>query len=232
MDAMYALEWDGRLDVLLLIGGDDAEIPVDNIVRKYNVARDVALKNGYDALMTLESDIIAPPDALKRLVAVEADVAYGLYVWQSMWHHWNAYWLVEEELAKSVSESPEMAEASWGKVIEVVGLGNGCTLIHRRVLEAFPFRKSDVCLHPPDRSLAMDCQEEGFVQKCDLNVICGHIQRDPVPMVLWPDITRRGFYRATDVGRIPEDLVTSELIYLKDATDEEKRRLIQFSMEE
>jgi len=230
MDAMHALEWDGRLDILLLVGGDDPETRVDNIVRKYNAARDVALSNGYDALFTLESDIIAPPDALKKLAALEADVAYGLYVWQSIWHHWNAYRVVEEEEAISISEDPERAEAAWGKVCTVAGLGNGCTLIHRRVLSELPFRKSTVVGHPPDRSLATDCQRLMFVQKCDLSVICGHIQRDPVPMTLWPDITKRGFYRAMDVGRISDDLVTNELIYLKDAKGKERKRLLELSL--
>lgn len=226
MDAMYALEWDGRLDILLLMGGDDPETRVDNIVRKYNVARDVVLANGYDALMTLESDIIAPPDALKKLVEVDADVAYGLYVWQSIWHHWSAYRVVEEVEAVSISEDEEGAKAAWGKVVEVVGLGNGCTLIHRRVLSELPFRKSDVIGHPPDRSLAIDCQRLKFVQKCDLSVICGHIQRNPVPMTLWPDITRLGLYRATDVGAFPDDLKTNKLIYFKGGSAMMKLRLI------
>lgn len=226
MDAMFGMGWPEQLDRLLLIGGDDPETPVDNITRKYNAARDMVLQNGYDALMTVESDVIVPKDALKRLAAVDADVAYGLYVWRGGWPFWNAYSMLKKRTARSISRDLEQAREAWGKVIEVKGVGTGCTLIHRRVLEAFPFRKADYMNYCCDWTLALDCQEAGFVQKNDLNVICGHIEKEPISRVLWPDITKHGFYRAEDVGSIPPDLKTNALEYLSDMEGEMKVRLL------
>lgn len=206
MDSMYQLEWDGQLDYLLLIGGDDPATPVENITRKYNEVRDIALKNGYDALLTQESDMIVPRDALKRLAAVDADVAYGLYIWRRGAYFWTAYSTVKEKKGRSISKDPRAAKEAWGGVIETKGVGMGCTLIHRHVLEALPFKKAPAMNWCCDWALALDCQEAGFVQKHDLRVICGHIQRDlgvggtgkgypQLPKVLWPDITEPDFYR-------------------------------------
>jgi len=225
MDSMFGLEWTGQLDFLFLVGGDDPKTPEHNVVNKYNVARDVVLQNGYDALLTLESDIIAPPNALKRLVATSADVAYGLYVWKNGWPYWNAYSEIKERSAVSFSRDLEWCKEAWGKVRDVAGIGNGCTLIQRHVLERFPFRKPPIA-GCADWGLSLDCQEAGFTQKCDLGVICGHIQTEPLPRILWPDIAKHGFYRATDLGPIPLDLVTNGLTYLKDMEGIMKVRLL------
>lgn len=198
MASMYGLEWEGQLDYLLLTGGDDPAKPVDNITRKYNQARDVALKNGYDALLTQESDTIVPRDALMRLAMMNADVAYGLYVWRRGQPFWTAYSKVTERRGTPISKDRDEARRIWGKVIETKGVGMGCTLIHRHVLEAFPFRKNDYMSWCCDWALALDCQKEGFVQRHDLGVVCGHIERDPglggmskgypySSRVLWPD---------------------------------------------
>jgi len=223
-------EWDGQLDFFHLLGGDFPIPSVNNVVRKYNQAREVVLKCGYDALFTAECDIIMPRDALKRLAAVDADVVYGLYVWRRGHPSWNAYSYVGGRTARSFSRDLALAKASWGKVVGVKGLGNGCTLIHRRVLEKFPFRKMPVQQHSCDWALSVDCQEAGFVQKCDLSVICGHIDHfhnEQVPFIRWPDITQRGLYRISDVGPIPEDLETNALVYLKDMTGDMKVKMLE-----
>lgn len=226
MDAALSLQWPEQLDYLMLEGGDDPETPVDNITAKYNFARDVVLANGYDALLTLESDIIPPPDALMKLAAIEADVAYGLYCWRASWPYWNAYTMLQERTARSLSKDLEQAKEAWGNVIEVAGVGNGCTLIHRNVLEALPFRKAVYMNYCCDWTLALDCQEHGFVQKNDLSVICGHMEQEPIPRVLWPDITKHGLYRATDIGPMPKDLVTNALTYLRNVEGIMKLRIL------
>jgi len=210
MDSMYAMEWDGQLDYLLLMGGDDPRTPIKNITRKYNEARDMALRMGYDALMTQESDIIVPRDALKRLAGVHADVAYGLYIWRRGAYFWNAYSMFTEKRGRSISRDPDMAREAWGKVIETKGVGTGCTLIHRHVLEALPFRDVPSTKGTCDCGLTFNCQEAGLVQKHDLGVICGHIERNlglegigkgypQLPKILWPDITKEEFYRIDEI---------------------------------
>ena len=62
-----------------------------NIAHNYNKARKWVLENDYDALFTVEADMIVPPDALEKLLAVDADVAYGLYCFKntSTWSAWS-----------------------------------------------------------------------------------------------------------------------------------------------
>jgi hypothetical protein len=157
---------------------------MENITAKYNRARDLVLAGGYDALLTVEADMILPRNAVQRLLTVEADVAYGLYVSRRHKHYWLAFSeLGPENKGRSLSEDPERARESWGQVVETAGVGMGCTLIHRRVLERIPFRRV-IDGMSNDWYFALDCQAAGFRQAHDLGVICGHIDGEAV---YWPE---------------------------------------------
>lgn len=207
MRAMIELDPAGytRADTLFLraapIEGQD---PRDAIVAQYNEARKMVLDQGYDALLTVECDMLPPPNAIRRLRATGADVAYGLYILRRPPWEWNAYSYVQGMVAVPLSHVPERAQADWGEVVDVDGIGHGCTLIQRRVLEAVRFR-ADGLLHADgsrsyqDWYWAMDVREAGFTQKCDTSVICGHIhpqdeQGRARPSILWP-IGTPPFYR-------------------------------------
>lgn len=178
--------WNVEIDYLFGREDDPLENPYDNICKKYNRARQAALDGGYDALWTVESDVIVPPITLQRLTRVEADVAYGLYVSRHGNHRWLAFTNISDITGISVSDDRINAQESWGQVIETEGVGLGCTLIRRNVLEKIKFR------HPSsevanDWFFALDCKFHGFTQKHDLGVVCGHITPDPSPKILWPD---------------------------------------------
>jgi len=155
------------------------------------------LAGDYDALLCVESDMIIPPDTLTRLAACKSDVAYGLYVFRHTKHAWSAYETMEETSGRSISEDAIRARAKWGSVIDVAGVGLGCTLIKRTVLEHVPFRLS---ADAPDKTscdwtFALDCHDYGFTQRCDLGVVCGHITYKPYPLIVWPDIDAPKLYR-------------------------------------
>ena len=204
MLSWYRMDWSGQLDFYQMVGGDYGAHPYDNVVRKFNEARAVVLENGYDALMTVESDTIVPTDALLRLAAVDADVAYGLYVWRNGFPYWNAYTELDETHGIPISIIPEQMREAWGQVIETKGVGNGCTLIHRHVLEALEFTWADGEFGCCDWHLAVDCQKLGFVQKHDMAVVCGHIAVNPVHRILWPDPEVKGGYRSELIENWPE----------------------------
>lgn len=210
MLALEPLEPKGQVEYHFLIGGDTAKRhPFDNLTRKCQEARRLVLDAGYDALMSIETDVIVPPDALKSLVAVDTDVAYGLVVHGHGWPVWNAATKIDERMAVPISMFPEKAKEAWGKVVEVDGVGSSCILIHRRVLEKINFRRE----HTPefirscDWYFAKDCKAEGFAQKCDTRVICGHIQTDLRPRILWPDIMCKGFYRSQVIGPFDKEAI-------------------------
>jgi len=201
--ALEPLEPKGQVEYHFFVGGDTTKKhPFYNITRKFQEARRLVLDAGYDALMIIETDVIVPSDALRSLVAVDADVAYGLYIHAHGWPTWNACSALEDSGVVPFSMFPDQAREAWGKVVEVAGVGASCVLIHRNVLEEIDFRmeyRPDF-IRSCDWFFAEDCTAKGFVQKCDTRVICGHIQTDLIPRILWPDINAKGFYRSEVIG--------------------------------
>lgn len=190
MQSVHALRWHQPLDYFQPSGGDtdSAEIV---IARKYQQARKLALDYDYDALAIIESDMIVPPDTLERLASIDTDIAYGLYAFRAGKHEWSAMLRLDLKRFKSISDEPAQARAAWGQVIEVVGVGHGCTLIHRRVLECFAIRSRPAMF--PDHLMAIDARYYGFRQHCDLGCVCGHIDRGG--SVVWPDPEKDGLHR-------------------------------------
>lgn len=80
----------------------------------------------------------------------------------------------------------------WGKVAETKGVGMGCTLIHRNVLEAIEFRNAPNDEVADDWLFSLDCVEHGFKQMHDFGVVCGHIMPDG--NVVWPNPQSPGGY--------------------------------------
>lgn len=188
--SIFRQEYTGEFNVHFRVGPDNPDIHKnEKVLEQYQFARQMALDGGYDALMCVESDIILPPDALQKLTALETDIAYGLYVFRHGRRQWSAYTFLKSTKGVSLSDDPEAAKARWGTVMEVAGVGQGCTLIHRRVLERIEFRlwPGTPWTVAPDWMLAYDAQQLGFRQVCDLSLVCGHMLKKPYPAIIWPD---------------------------------------------
>ena len=157
-----------------------------NTLHQYTQARARALSGGYDALFTVEHDMIVPPDALRKLWGTAAPVVYALYVLRHGMAQLNAmHYTGNKNVGETLSVHPrERDEAYRRGWVECSGIGFGCTLIRREALETCDFRPSDG--NPvPDRGLAEDCLRAGIKQIARFDVICGHIDSDS-NRVLWP----------------------------------------------
>ena len=221
--------YDGPVEWLYSKGDNPLPYPYENVTYQHNKVRQLILENEYDALLSVEADMIIPPDTIGKLLDTNADIAYGLYVWRNKPRRWNVYTDLTLWGGTSVSLNHDGSDAreAWGKVMDVAGLGMGCTLIKRDVLKAMQFRIHDgrpdwiadeykedfdklgkmmgmkinpYRPHPKmvcdDWLLAMDAQHYGFVQRCDLNVICGHIGNDGI---IWPDPNEKMLYRIEEI---------------------------------
>ncbi|HUV74806.1 MAG TPA: hypothetical protein VMW79_10890 [Anaerolineae bacterium] len=215
LDSALSLKWPERLDYFAPVGGDVAGDPHQNVTDKYNVAREVMLAGPYEAMLTLDSDIIPPPDALMKLAAADADVAYGLYVMGRSWPIWSAHDEVDMTKATPLSKVRTKAEAAWGKVVEVKGMGHGCTLFRRHVLEQLEWRLVDTLDVCSDWIIGLDCVEQGFSQVCDMTVICGHIRTAPMLNVMWPDIEMVNCYRRAALPPVPLGVAGAEKTYTR-----------------
>lgn len=185
------------------MGDDPAAHRWVNVTHKYQTARKMALAGGYDALFCVEDDILVPPDALKKLDAVGADIAYGLVTWRREPHHWSAAYVSgpKDGDHETYDMDPRKMRAAWGSVIDVIGCGLFCTLIRRDVLEALDFelRGSRCC----DFYHAWDAHVAGFTQQCDTSVVCGHVMNEAAPwQVVYPDGKRRFRYEVIASGAV------------------------------
>lgn len=215
--SILALESDAPVDYLMLAyddpyEGNDVMGAYANITRKVNHARDVMLAGDYDQMLIVEDDMVVPPDALTRLAATGADVAYGLTCWRHGIPHWSPCLSGIDDRGKPVSlaSDPAAARAAWGAVIDVAGVGTFCTLIQRRVLEALAFRLNpDMPPQCCDWWLAVDCQRHGFTQRADLGVVCGHITPRPTPRIIWPDNGKR-LWRPELLSVVPDRATPQE----------------------
>ena len=81
------------------------------------------------------------------------------------------------------NEVAEYRRQGWGKV---GGVGWGCTLIRRAVLERISIRSKDKD-DAGDVGFAGDCISRGVEQIARFDVLCGHIKEDGT--VLWPFVT-------------------------------------------
>jgi hypothetical protein len=160
----------------------------ENTLLKYRKARQKVLSEGYDALLTIEHDMIIPEDALVKMLNTDAVVVYGLYLFRHINPILNALRAVKAQWADmSLSFFPEIVEKAANQGwIECSGAGYGCTLIHRQALERLDFHRTENGHPCSDMPFATDCLREGFKQICRFDVLCGHIKPDGE--VLWPSL--------------------------------------------
>lgn len=200
-----ALERGEHEVVIEYYGNDDPALdPKDNITAKHNQMRARLLNLAYDALLTIEADMIVPPDALVKLAEVEASVVYAPYASR---HHPMilTFPAIDGYKGRSISADEALWRPSFGQVIACEGVGFGCTLIHRRVLEAVEFRRDTRSAirrqFADDWTFALDVKEAGFVSAAHLGVLCGHIQRDG--RVRWVDAEAPAFMRLDGEAEAP-----------------------------
>jgi len=197
-DSILGLRWsDGsQVDTIFLQDGDE-DIRWANLCRKLNEARRMALDGGYDALVTVDSDIIVPHDALEKLTSVHAGVVYGLLVLRFPPYHWNVTPRMRPRgEVHFLTADAEAARAAWGKVIPCEGHGQAIGLIRKHVLETIEFRNPHPDLRAQDWYFSFDCQRLGFSQMAHLGVVCGHIDGE---VIYWPDPNYQRLYRMEDV---------------------------------
>ena len=150
---------------------------MENVVAQYQKAQAMCLAGRYDALLTVEHDMILPPDAVAKLWNTDSPVVYGVYMLRHGTATLNAWqYCGNKNMGMSLSLYPqEVKKARKQGWIEVSGTGWGCTLIRRPVLERLTVHsnsKSDA----GDITFSTDCLRAGIRQIARFDVPCGHIE--------------------------------------------------------
>lgn len=154
-----------------------------NVLAKYRRAQAMALAGGYDALVTVEHDMVLPVDALARLAGVAAGVVFGVYVLRHGSNVVNA-WRYEGDrnLGMSLSLYPHELRRlrEQGVAVRVSGVGWGCTLIRREVLAAAPLDDGGGECPAGDLPFAQWCLRAGVRMMAHFGVCCGHVEEGRV----------------------------------------------------
>ena len=183
--AVLALKWAGPIRWVFQRDNptDDGRV---NILHQYQEARRLFLAGNDDLLLIIEDDIIPPSDALLKLAALDADVAYGVYRFRksNVINVYERYPGEARNVGESLSLHPaKLREAVRARVTKCSGGGLGCTLLRRSVLMALDFRHEETA--HCDTYFNRDLLRGGFKQMADMRVVCGHVSE--TGRVLWPD---------------------------------------------
>jgi hypothetical protein len=181
-DAIHGLRFDGLLDRMFTHDNPYGEINGQNIAYNYRKAERIVMNEDYDYLLTVEDDIIPPPNALEKMIAVDSDIVYGVYCFRRGLPLINI--TKPGDLGESYSLQHNRQEwiDSYGQIIPCGGLGFGCTLIKRDVFDVVSFHSESGT--DTDSQLAHDARRLGLSQMCDTTVLCGH--RRPDSTIVWP----------------------------------------------
>lgn len=156
-----------------------------NVLHQYQNARRMCLEGEYDALWTIEHDMLPPVDALQRMSYTPAGVVYGVYLLRHGSLVLNAWeYIGDRNLGESLSLYPEKLERARERgSVRVCGCGWGCTLIQRPVLEAIEFRDGGGENPAGDLAFAHAALAAGVASVARFDVLCGHYEDG---RWLWP----------------------------------------------
>lgn len=191
LDSLHPPE-NGTLDIKLYGDDDLGKSMRENLCDKHNRMRQDIIEGGYSHLLTVEADMVVDPTAPQRLLSMDADVAYALYVARTRPTMWLCFLDVSTPSFPSITIDPYTAVSYWGQRLKSQGAGFGCTLIRRKVLEVVSFRLDLKGNLADDINFARDASAAGFVSVHDMSLTCGHIDGS---RVLWPNPDINQLYR-------------------------------------
>ncbi len=186
INAIHGIQFSGTLDTMFTRDNPHGEYSAQNIIHNYLKAERIVKAEGYDYLFIVENDIIPPPDALEKLIALDADIAYGVYCFRRGKPIINIQTATNGE-SYGLPHNLKAWARVWGKVVPCTGLGFGCALIKRSVFDVLHMHSDSG--GDADTQMAIDAKRLGLTLMADTSVICGHKRPDGV--VIWP--TQQGY---------------------------------------
>ena len=198
---LRALSYEHRTVMLLLNGDDDGECllgqyadlniqrigsestAVATVVKCRNLMRQRVIVEGFDYLLFLEQDIVAPADLIQRLLAHGRQVCSALYYNQradsaGLYDRVPMAWTFESIcLAEGIFRPLTLNDKDLllPRLIQVHGCGLGACLIHRSVLEVLEFQYEPGT--PPvleEYVFARECYKRGIEICLDVALECVH----------------------------------------------------------
>lgn len=178
------IETDTFINIYHLDKPDKAEVDFQcfygyNIDQVRNLVAHYTIKNGYDYVFCVDSDIILPQDALVKLLSHQKDIVSGVYIQRRPGLTIPEVY-IDNEHGGADNAHPDTLRGSG--IIEVAGCGFGCVLVSRKVLEdvgypQFTYHSSidfDNTVSE-DVDFCMKAKAKGYKVYVDCAIKCGHI---------------------------------------------------------
>lgn len=153
-----------------------ASTRIEKIINGRNAVRDYALKNKYDSVLFVDSDVILPDNALEQLQLAKKDVVSGLYL--------NAIEVDGKMVPAPVlykdngdgTASQFTYEGVYPpQLLEIGAAGFGCVLVSSKVLKDVKFRKlNSSATGGEDIAFFVDARAKKFSTFAVTTVKCVH----------------------------------------------------------
>jgi len=154
------------------------------LVRDHNFLRKKALDEGFDFLLSLDQDIIPPPDLIERLLANNIkEIVSATYF---NFSHEKDDNIPKPDMFVLIDPEDKNLEVSrrlffddlWpSRLIKVFVTGTGCMLIHRSILEKLEFRYDPSISVYDDSWFCKDAHKKGIGVYLDSRIICKHLTK-------------------------------------------------------
>lgn len=165
-------------DVEWFVDREQAHKPPNhaNVLLSYRRGQQRALAEGFDALLTVEHDMVLPPNAVEELAKTPGDVVYGVYLFRWGDYVLNTFeYIGDKNIGESLSLWPDKAEKALKKgVIRVSGGGWGCTMIKRKALEKVELPEKWPENPAFDIAFAQIALRAKLRMNANFRVLCGH----------------------------------------------------------
>lgn len=133
----------------------------------------------YDYLLSVDSDIILPKDALVKMIQADKDIVSGLYIQRIPDTHTIEIYMVTPN--GGVTNIPSDMLLQHEGLVEVAGCGFGCCLVKSNVLREmdYPhFKYKSALSHDDSVSedvyFCVQAREKGFKVWADTTILCEH----------------------------------------------------------
>jgi len=172
----------------------------ERLVASRNMLRQIVLDENYDYFLSLEQDVIPPPDVIERLLSHQKPVVSGVY-----YKYFDVRVNLPNGEVKAVKKavpllaafSPQpdkmrylsAADVADERLLPISFCGLGCVLIRRDVLEKVSFRADVTVACHDDAWFCSDTTAARFPMFVDTGVKCKHLISGKPPN-LFADIKR------------------------------------------
>lgn len=162
---------------LPVVKGPFDESARQRIVDSRNILRQKVLDGNYDYFLSLEQDVIPPPDIIQRLLKHKKSIVSGIYFTYQENNGINlglrpVLWKKTGKNGLSIMTEKEFFEPG---LIEVGACGLGCVLIHKDVLKKVNFRFGKEYDGFDDMWFCYDSFNSGFKIYADTSAKCKHL---------------------------------------------------------